>query len=204
MANRKKRAWSAFFAHKALLCHKQGNLKKRIQLLDSLVSRSLFWCSGTWVLTRKECESLRGLQSKMERKMLRQKKEPEDTAGVFVHRANKRLRLFSSEHGRLSWSVRYHKSVFSLAGHFARFPQYDVDRLTHCVLRYTDWAYIQQIAVQNSGRQLHCRRLRTWRWERQMYKYFPSSPSAWLEAAQDKKLWASSLDSMALWRDTHR
>ena len=204
LANRIQRAWRAFFAHKNLLCYQGGSLKVRFKLLDSLVSRSLFWCSGTWVLTRKECEQLRGVQQAMERKLLGLKKTEGETAGEYVHRSNTALAELHKTFNRFSWSVEYHKSVYSLGGHFSRIHKYDPGRLTNAILRYKDWSWISHIASQNGGRQLHGRRLRTWRWERAFYKRFPWEPGAWHTVAADKVSWSSRLEELAVWRDKHR
>jgi hypothetical protein len=74
-------------------------------------------------------------------------------------------------HGEQSWDETYHRLVFSWAGHVHRIGSYDPDRLTFQVLHYKDWQWIQLIASQNGGNQLHCRELHTWRWERPLYKF---------------------------------
>ena len=65
------------------------------------------------------------------------------------------------------------------------------------VLFFKNWHWIETVAEENKGSQLHGRRLRTWRWERPMYNHFRGQ--RWEEAAQDKQSWISQLDTMVQW-----
>ena len=77
-------------------------------------------------------------------------------------------------------------------------------RLTYQVLKYKDMNWICNIASQNSGNQLHCRKLRTWRWERPLFKYFEGRPYTWQESAADKEQWLQQVGEMVSWRCTYR
>ena len=67
-------------------------------------------------------------------------------------------------------------------------------------MHWKNWAWIQTIAEQNAGNQLHGRRLHVWRWERPLYKYFSKESHTWEQAALDKVAWLASLDDMVAWR----
>ena len=131
------------------------------------------------------------------------KGEDEDMA-TFMTRVNSKLKHFRQLFQRDTWDAVYHRRQFRWAGHVARFKTYDPDRLTFKILHFRNWAYLQNIAVQNNGRQLHGRRLRTWRWERPLYKYFSTSPEEWEDKAQDKRWWAQHLEMLVAWRLKNR
>ena len=80
----------------------------------------------------------------------------------------------------------------SWAGHTSRMTDYDSDRLTCRVLHFRNWSWIQNVASANRGNQLHGKRLRIWRWERPLYKFFKDRD--WELAAQDKSEWDALLD----------
>ena len=119
-----------------------------------------------------------------------------------MYRANSRIRRLKSLHGIPDWDWVYHRSVFAWAGHVARMRSYDKQRSTYQVLCYRNWAWIQKVAQDNGGNQTHGRRLRIWRWERPIYKYF--GEDCWEDVAQDSHHWSCLLDEMATWRCNHR
>ena len=160
-----------------------------MNLLLEVVGTSLFWCSGSWNLTARQCSKLRGVQHLMLRKMLRYVPRKEETMEEYMVRTNRRLREIKRQHGFKDWDATYHKSVFTWAGHLARIHQHDPSRLTHKVLRHRCWDEIQMIASRNNGNQMHGKRLRIWRWERALYKYF--GDTSWVGVAQDKLEWHS-------------
>ena len=143
-------------------------------------------------------DKLRGLQHQMLRKMIGVRPRSDESKQDFMVRVNSRLKHLKVVHEIVPWDRVYHNSVFSWAGHLARMKQYCPDRETHKVLMHKCWAWIQKIAEDNAGSQLHGRRLRIWRWERPLYKFF--SDSSWMAEAQDKSSWTSQLESMVEWR----
>jgi len=138
----------------------------------------------------------------MLQKMLRFRPRVDESKEDFMIRVNCRLKHIKQLHRVIAWDILYHRSVFKWAGHVVRIQQYDAARLTHKVLAHKCWRWIQTVARQNRGNQLHGRRLRTWRWERPLYKYL--GDECWETAAQDKLEWNSKLDAMTEWRRTHR
>ena len=56
------------------------------------------------------------------------------------------------------------------AGHVARIQAYDQGRLTVEPLHWINKKWIDIVAASNGGRQLHCRKLKVWRWERTLVK----------------------------------
>ena len=102
-----------------------------------------------------------------------------------------------------SWDAFYHRLVFSWGGHVQRISKYDPSRLTFQVLKFRNWAWIQNIADQNNGQQLHGRRLHVWRWERPLYSFFRPKGLTWEQQANDNVNWETLLDIMVEWRTNH-
>ena len=175
-------------------------MKKRIFLLGVLVHPALFWCAGSWNLTGRQLSRLRAVQSSMLRKMLTLGRAEGESLEDFMHRSNGIINNVRLQQKYERWDRHYFRLYFSWAGHVARLVSHDPERLTLKVLNYKSWAWIQSVAENNSGNQLHCRRLRTWRWERGLCKYDRN----WQTTALDKQLWQTSLNGMVSWSSFNR
>ena len=202
LGNRISRAWRAFWKCADVLCCRSAPIQQRLSLLQLLVASSLFWCSGSWNLTARQVSKLKGLQQKMLRKMITVRRITHEDTAAHVARLHSRIKHFKERHAFEDWDRIYHRSIFKWAGHVVRFKSWDRKRLTYRVLKYFDWRHIQKIADNNSGNQLHGRKIRTWRWERPLYRYF--SESSWQECAQCKQSWTSQLEDMVNWRCSTR
>ena len=204
LSERIAKAWRAFYKYRELLCCRDCPIKPRLTLLRILVACSLFWCAGSWNLKEAQLAKLRGAQQAMIRKMLRLSKCDGESVSDFCERYARTVKHILHTHGEQSWDETYHKLLFSWAGHVQRIGTYDPQRLTFQVLHYKDWQWIQLIASQNNGNQLHCRKLHTWRWERPLYKFFLSRGIYWEQAATNDVEWQQLLPDMVAWRCTHR
>ena len=60
--HRVARAWAAYSTHRELITYRPGSLKKRLKLLDMIVSSALFWGAGAWNLTTKQEMTLPSLR----------------------------------------------------------------------------------------------------------------------------------------------
>ena len=58
-------AWRSFNAVRKLLCDNKVALRHRLRLLSACVPSSLYWCSGSWILTQSQCTHLRAIHDKM-------------------------------------------------------------------------------------------------------------------------------------------
>ena len=67
------RANNAFFANWALLGCISVPLKTRIRVFKAVVDATIFWCAGSWTLTREQNERLRTFQMRLLRRLLRKK-----------------------------------------------------------------------------------------------------------------------------------
>ena len=112
--------------------------------------------------------------------------------------------MYVSEHYKVSASttkeltstnmhcaILVRREVFKWAGWVARLNVFDPSRITLHVLLHKNWDWLRVIADQFNGRQLHGRRLKVWRWEALVYKFFDENfpGTSWIQAAQDKSEW---------------
>ena len=51
IAEREVIAWRSFYAIRNLLCDNKVALRHRLRRLSSCVASSMYWCSGSWILT---------------------------------------------------------------------------------------------------------------------------------------------------------
>ena len=137
----------------------------------------------------------------MVRKMLGFRRGDTEDIDTFMHRTNSSIRNLLNLHSVRRWDLVSHKEVFKWAGWLARLGNLDPERPTFDVFRYRDWNWIQEIADENRGRQLHCRNLKTWRWERPIYLYFGRG---WQNIATDEQIWMSKVEKFLQWRQNHR
>ena len=192
--------WKASYKYSDLLCCRECPIAPRLILLNVLVRSALFWCAGSWHLTHRQLSKLRAAQQAVLRKMLRLRCRPDETTEDFCTRYARSIKDALHQHGQEPWDVIYHKLVFTWAGKISRMGKNCPDRLTYKIFRTRDWQTIQDIAHQNGGNQLHCRRFRVWRWEQQVYKCFQGSPQTWRKAAENPQRWSDLFDEMVLMR----
>ena len=62
IAEREVIARRSFYAIRHLLCDNKVALKHRLRFLSSCVASSMYWCSGSWILTQSQCTHLRAIQ----------------------------------------------------------------------------------------------------------------------------------------------
>eukprot|EP00973_Karenia_brevis_P057422 7988178-Karenia_brevis.AAC.1 len=107
------------------------------------------------------------------------------------------IRNLRERHCVEAWDARYHRSVFLWAGHLARMSKYDSNRGSYQAFIFKNWAWIRGQSSEH-GNQQHHRRLKTWRWERPLCKYF--DPDPWEPAALDEERWNQLVPAMVAWR----
>ena len=137
----------------------------------------------------------------MIRKMLRYKRHEDEDLEHFMQRTNGSIRNIMRYHGVIPWDELLHRTCFRWAGQLCEISLRDPERLTTRIFKYKDWKYIKSIADDNHGRQLHGRCLRTWRWERQFYKFFGEN---WQSNYSDKLQWRSLESDFTQWRAWNR
>ena len=138
----------------------------------------------------------------MLQKMITLQKLPDEEAAVYMARLRRKIKHLKEMHSFRDGDHTAHLIMFKWAGHVARMAQYSCERLTYRVLQHKCWDWICKVAAPNKGSQLHGRRLKVWRWERPVYKFFKQH--VWQEAAQNKESWYEQLENMTDWRGRQR
>ncbi len=138
----------------------------------------------------------------MVRKMMKFKKEDIETVDVFMERSTRQIRSTLRHHNVVGWDMMSHRAVFRWASKLVSIADEDPNRITSIIFGHKDWEWIQSIADQNAGRQLHERILKTWRWERPLYKFFGTH---WkYTAMRDPVWWQAQADNFLEWRAFNR
>jgi len=194
-------AWGAFFKFKPLLCCSLITLKTRLTILGRAVHPALLWCAGSWNLRKDQLATLRAVQYTMIRKMMGFSKGIEETMDEFMQRSNSSIKHIMAMHGVLGWDLLAHRSGFRWAGKLVQLQVQDPSRVSVAIFAHRDWKWIQEVAERNSGRQLHCRILKVWRWERPFYKF---AGTDWKLAAVNSDYWRESEKDFITWRKFNR
>ena len=98
IAEREVAAWRRFFALRHMLCNNNIALKYRLRLLISCVLSSMYWCAGSWILTRTQCTHLRAVQDHMLRKMMYVPRSPEESTESHMTRWSRLVRNCGTKH----------------------------------------------------------------------------------------------------------
>ena len=134
----------------------------------------------------------------MIRRMISFKLVETESAEEFMQRTNSYIKHLLVDNNIPQWDLVYHSEVFKWAGWMIR--SNTANDLARAVLFHKNWAWIQIVASQNYGRQCHGRMLRTWRWERPLYKFLGEE---WWTYSMDKDNWFDLLESFLKWRHTN-
>ena len=201
LVQRASSAWCAFSKIATLLCCPDIPLCTRFDMLAKCVNPAMFYCAGSWNLRSNQLPTLRAVQHRMIRKMLHFTRPEQESIDDFMHRSNRTISNLITRHGIKRFDLISHKYVFRWAGKLVQIKWEDPLRITSIVFGHKDWAWIRQIELLNSGRQLHGRILRTWRWERPLYKCFGDD---WQATAAQQDLWRSREQEFLSWRAINR
>ena len=74
--SREVSAWRLFCSVRLLLCNDRVALRHRLRLFSSCVVSFLYWCAGSWILTRSQCTHCWAPQDKMLRIMIHVPRRP--------------------------------------------------------------------------------------------------------------------------------
>ncbi len=124
---RLSRANNAFYANSDLLGCVSVPLKTRLRVFRSVVDASVFWCAGSWNLSREKNERLRTFKMSLLRQLLRVKRLEGEDMGTFLHRATGTLkyRLANVIDEHETWGIKATQLRSSWGGHVARLLRLD-------------------------------------------------------------------------------
>ena len=125
------------------------------------------------------------------------RRRPSESMEDFMSRLGSKIKAVKNAHGFNNWDAIYLQRLFSWAGHVARLQEYDPDRATFRVLQHRNYKWIRDIARRNGGNQMHGRKVRVWRWEYKVDRFFKGSE--WQTTALSKTAWYERLDSFVQW-----
>lgn len=192
-----ERAWAAFYAKKQLFLRSNASISARIRLLERLVPNTLLWCAGSWHATLADLRKIRSTQTQMLRKIIAIKRYPNEDLDAYMPRCYRCCDRFRVASHTMRWDERSQMYVARFAGHIARMRLHDPDRLTLQALHWRNQAWLDIVAENNNGNQLHCRRLKVWRWESSLVRFFGR---AWEAVADDREEWERQTRNFSIWR----
>ena len=126
----------------------------------------MYWCAGSWILTRTQCAHLRAVQDRMMRKMVHVPRLPDESAETHMTRRARLLRNCRAKHKLRYGDEIFFASYFSWCGHIARITTRDPKRETSNIFarKYDvasehdegtglamSWTSLQSLEVAGSG-----------------------------------------------------
>ena len=120
----------------------------------------------------------------------------------FHERVGSHFKTLRQRYNLETWDVLIHRSIFKWAGWVAKLADIESNRLTFKVLKWYCCDAILKRAAKNGGHKGHNGRVKMWRWERPLYKYWSKVP--WFEIARDTRRWGENLSEMVEWRLANR
>ena len=160
LAEREVIAWRSFFAIRRLLCDNKVAFRHRLRLLSSCVTSSLYWCSGSWILTQSQCTHLRAIQDKMLRRMICVPRHTIETPEAHMIRWSKLPHNCRRKHKILHGDETYFASYFSWCGHVARLTKVDPQRETSRIFTLKNVEWLRNLKREFGSQQCHRRRVR--------------------------------------------
>ena len=192
-----------FWGHKDVLLCKDVSIWKRVLLLNILVWPAVGWCCGSWNLSKKEFEYLRGVQRQMVGKMIAAKKGCWETLEEYHRRRQRRITEVIEKSKAEHWDFKVCKAYVGWAGHVSRMTEWAPRRTTVRVMHYRNrrWLQMQESIHRQQG---HGRRFRVWRWERKVYGCcWKLWRRDWEQVAAEKVEWQDLLGEMANYIKDH-
>ena len=201
-------AWSSFFKHKNMFCHKEVSYKQKLHLLQLIIRPCVLWAVCTLTLTQKFLRSLDVLQISMITIMTRRARDHTNAEGwlewyINTRREAKNLLL---RYNYRPWSSDAQFFYFCWAGHLARLPEHRAAAMAHRYRNLLWWRHRQDI-IELFGGHLgrHPAVFNTrGRWEARLARVtshpackriYNASFESWYDLAQDRELWKLMVQS---------
>ena len=171
--------WAKFYHLWPLLGHRGASLKKRFQLFEASVSKSVLWCCESWNPTLAEKRSLKAAQNHMLRRIGGPRRAPEEDWVDWIKRSTRKARDLSLQAGVKDWVFEHLLNKWDWAGRVRRM---DESRWAKRTTSWRDSAWCERFARCRPSRP---GRNRWFRWEDQLRQFTPN----WTEQAQDEDSW---------------
>ena len=134
-------------------------LKYTLRLLTSCVMSSMYWCAGSWILTRTQCTPLRAVQDRMLRKMIYVPRFSEEGAESHMIRWSRLTRNCRTKHTLPHGDETYFAQYFSWCGHIARITSRGTGTETSRMYLNKNMTWLRNLK-EELGTQCHGRRFR--------------------------------------------
>ena len=185
---RTQKFWNMFWANKNYLCCAAVSANTRLNFLQTMAKQILGWCWGSWNITKREQEHLRGTQQAMLRKMFKAPVFDGPGADFELFEAwGRKIKNLKANANFIDFHILQRKAVLDWAGHLARIPASRSE--SHTANHTLEWKgiaaqiwhekiYRTQGHAAGSGK--------PWRWEQIVWGAFGPN---WKELAQDREWW---------------
>ena len=126
LRNRSAKAWGKFSIYRNELTDRDIPVKHRLKLFDAVITPTMLYSSGTWVVTIERQRRLRATQRRMLRMMLSSKRTYKDNEGTiedyveWVQRATREVEKTMAAHGIKDWVGQQRLRLWQWAGKVAR------------------------------------------------------------------------------------
>ena len=191
VAQRLSCGWAKFHQLKPLPTKQDADPRKRLRLFDIAVTKTVLWCSESWLTTQEEKRHLKTVQNSTLRRMVGPRRRPDEDYVSWIQRATRSAVACARNAGVRLWQDECQKRKWTWAGHVARM---DFDRLAKRGMRWRDseWWSLECQFYPPQLRPQRPHRTRWFRWEDELRRYAAKAgwPS-WLDKAHDGKLWLS-------------
>ena len=190
---RLRAGWAIFSNLSAILRKKDSSEKKRLQLFQATVAKTVLWCAGSWKLSVAQKRKLRSTQRAMLRRMVGPNRRPEEDYITWVRRATSKAEEKARTAGTPCWVERQLKEKWRWAGKTANMERERWARRT-TEWRNNDWWNSQ--AKRTLSCPVRSRAGRFHRWEDEFVSFAQHNhwEEDWFHKANDIQFWASKED----------
>ena len=116
LSQRLHKAWQAFYKHKSILCNRSTNVKKRLVLMERIISPGVFWGAGSWNLREQDIKKLQACQNTMHRMIVGIDRVEHADLDAAMQKAYHEVHTANIE----TWTHKLSQRRFRWAGHVAR------------------------------------------------------------------------------------
>jgi hypothetical protein len=139
LRNRSAKAWAKFSIYRNELLDRDIPVKHRLKLFDAVITPTMLYSSGTWVMTIERQRRLRTTQRRMLRMMLSSKRKYKDNERTvedyveWIQRATREVEATMAVYGIQDWVGQQRLRLWQWAGKVARMRD---SRWTHEILHW--------------------------------------------------------------------
>ena len=208
--SRLHKAWQAFYKHKSILCNRRTNVKKRLLLMERIISPGVFWGAGSWNLREQDIKKLQACQNTIHRMIVGMDTVEYVQLDAALKKAHQEVHTWRKSANIDTWTHKLSQRRFRWAGHVARMSD---NRPAKSILIWRGSAWLKKQELRfGKGRQGHRRHLHVRRWESWVARWRPNIEASqkaeisheWMNIAQDRTEWCRHVEKHAEWTNTVR